>query len=433
MVFLNIQLNANMPRPAIPKPGFSLLRLHSSKKPHNILNLSSQAKTDLINSIAQDIEGCIWAVGYYVKMGVLNSTHTLGFDQVINDIRGDDRRENEKILSWASNKIERYKKRARAEKRRAKKLAARLRDRKSPDYDSSSSYPEMSLMKNCFAVTLDEQSHGKPPLALNRNVTVEREISKSNDASEELEQQPMTSLPILQPPHCSADIDTSIEPVSAAVEDDRSSWISLRWTQFRNGFYYQDSTSIDIVGRVHGNPMKLTVHLVVYIFPNQTVPFVFHDYPTFLSLLYLFSQTFAKLIELRIKWSKKEGIKNNGDVWLKFSLITFLLPKQSLVPTTPPKSEIKWQKIVPMRLNLWINFFNWAMQLNYTSEDEDNKIKPNTDWKYPRIKHWSVSISVSPPLSRELNGIWSVLISGCLGTIRISLPQYGRGFFKFAR
>ncbi|EED21008.1 hypothetical protein TSTA_082410 [Talaromyces stipitatus ATCC 10500] len=155
------QVNIKMPRPATPKPGFSLLRLNNSKKPHNIASLSTQAKINLINSIAQDIEGCIWAVGHYVKLGVLDSTHTLGFDQVLNDIYKDERSDNEEVLLWALRSMERYKKQARAERKRAKRLDAKLRrergeeqgngdhsDDENPiDSDSSTAYPEMKSMK----------------------------------------------------------------------------------------------------------------------------------------------------------------------------------------------------------------------------------------------------------------------------------------------
>lgn len=151
------QVNINMPRPANPKPGFSLLRIHSSKKPHNIANLSAKGKADLINSIAQDIEGCIWAIGHYVKLGVLDSSHTLGFDQVINDIHNDERHENDKVLQRALRKVERYKKRAKVQRKRCKRLETRLRrergeaiEERSTDSDSSTPYSEMASMQTTF-------------------------------------------------------------------------------------------------------------------------------------------------------------------------------------------------------------------------------------------------------------------------------------------
>lgn len=159
------QLYIKMPRPANPKPGFSLLRIHSSKKPHNIANLSTKAKAELINSIAQDIEGCIWAIGHYSKLGVLDSTHTLGFDQVINDIHNDERHENEEVLQRTLRKLQRYKKRAKVQKKRCKRLEDKLRKERAKgseegpnDSDTSTVYPEMASMQTTFS-TRDGSSH----------------------------------------------------------------------------------------------------------------------------------------------------------------------------------------------------------------------------------------------------------------------------------
>lgn len=175
------QVNITMPRPANPKPGFSLLRIHSSKKPHNIANLSNKAKADLINSIAQDIEGCIWAIGHYVKLGVLDSSHTLGFDQVINDIHNDERHENEKVLQRALRKLERYKKRAKAQKKRYERLETKLRKERgeaieegSTDSDSLIAYSEMASMQTTF-------------LARDGNSDEESQITTSNGTGQGLQ------------------------------------------------------------------------------------------------------------------------------------------------------------------------------------------------------------------------------------------------------
>ena len=148
-----------MPRPATPRPGFSLLRIHNSKKPHNIANLSAKAKADLIDSIAQDIEGCIWAIGHYSKLGVLNATHTLGFDQVIKDIYEEEHNRNEKMLRGVMRRLKRYKKQVRSQRKQCRRLEANLREKRqaaieeggSMDSDSSSVYSQMASMQTTFS------------------------------------------------------------------------------------------------------------------------------------------------------------------------------------------------------------------------------------------------------------------------------------------
>lgn len=159
------KVNIKMPRPANPKPGFSLLRIHSSQKPHSIANLSTKAKADLINSIAQDIEGCIWAIGHYVKLGILDSSHTLGFDQVINDIHNGERLENEELLQRALRKVEHYKKLAKAQRKRCKRLEAKLRKERtlrieegSIDSDSLTVCSEMASMQTTFCPNESSQT-----------------------------------------------------------------------------------------------------------------------------------------------------------------------------------------------------------------------------------------------------------------------------------
>lgn len=116
-----------MPRPAIPKPGYSLLRLHNSQNPHIVAKLSPTAKTTLINSIAQDIEGCIWAVGQYIRLGVLDASNTLEFDHVINDIHREEREEMEKLLQKMVDKMEAFKQQAKTAKRQLKRFRAKRR------------------------------------------------------------------------------------------------------------------------------------------------------------------------------------------------------------------------------------------------------------------------------------------------------------------
>lgn len=197
------QVNINMPRPANPKPGFSLLRIHNSKKPHNIANLSTKAKVDLINSIAQDIEGCIWAIGHYVKLGVLDSSHTLGFDQVINDIHNSERYENEEVLRWAVRRVNRYKKRAKAERKRCKRLEAKLRKERregGDDSDSSTPYLEMAPMQSTFSTRNDGSSNEGSPSTVNTNVGTAQE-TQGNALIQSMEppDEPMTSPPLLPP------------------------------------------------------------------------------------------------------------------------------------------------------------------------------------------------------------------------------------------
>jgi hypothetical protein len=209
------QVNISMPRPANPKPGFSLLRIHNSKKPHNIANLSTKAKADLINSIAQDIEGCIWAIGHYVKLGVLDSKHTLGFDQVINDIHNDERHENEEVLLRALRKLERYKKRAKAQRKRCKRLEAKLRKERgqateegSTDSDSSTMYSEMASMQTTFS-TRDGSSSGGSQLTFNTSNGTEQGLqSNAPIPSVEPLDEPMTSPPAPpSPPRRSMEVE----------------------------------------------------------------------------------------------------------------------------------------------------------------------------------------------------------------------------------
>ncbi|OKL61581.1 hypothetical protein UA08_03262 [Talaromyces atroroseus] len=119
-----------MPRPAIPKPGFSVLRLHNSKNPHLIAHLSSAEKRNLLNSVAQDIEGCIWVVGHYIQSGHLDATHTFEFDQIINEIHRDERDEMEKKLRKMTVKTKIYKRREKALRREMKKRQERRRQRR---------------------------------------------------------------------------------------------------------------------------------------------------------------------------------------------------------------------------------------------------------------------------------------------------------------
>ncbi|CRG90927.1 hypothetical protein PISL3812_07973 [Talaromyces islandicus] len=107
-----------MPRPALPRPGFSLLRLHNTQNPHRITTLSPSAKTNLVDSVAQDIEGCIYAIGYYADSGVLDAENTLQFDQVIQNIKSDERRALRKMF----RKMRAYKKEASRAKTRYKKI-----------------------------------------------------------------------------------------------------------------------------------------------------------------------------------------------------------------------------------------------------------------------------------------------------------------------
>ena len=201
------QVNINMPRPANPKPGFSLLRIHSSKKPHNIANLSAKAKVDLINSIAQDIEGCIWAIGHYVKLGVLDSSHTLGFDQVINDIHNDERHENDKVLQRALRKVERYKKRAKAQRKRCKRLETRLRSERgeaieegSTDSDSSTPYSEMASMQTTFLARGGSSNEGhQTTLNTSNNGAGQGLQGNAPIQSVEFPDEPMTSPPPAPP------------------------------------------------------------------------------------------------------------------------------------------------------------------------------------------------------------------------------------------
>ncbi|KAH8703082.1 hypothetical protein BGW36DRAFT_354515 [Talaromyces proteolyticus] len=109
-----------MPRPALPKPGFSLLRLHNTQNPHHIATLSSAAKTSLIDSIAEDIEGCVYVIGHYCQTGVLDTNNTVQFDQVIRKIKHGERRALRKTLQ-----------RMRSLKKQAKKAKKGLRMMKS--------------------------------------------------------------------------------------------------------------------------------------------------------------------------------------------------------------------------------------------------------------------------------------------------------------
>jgi hypothetical protein len=119
-----------MPRPAIPKPGFSVLRLHNSKHPHLITHLSSIEKINLMNSVAQDIEGCIWVVGHYIQSGHLDATHTFEFDHIINEIHRGERDELEERLQKMSAKAKIYKRRAKEMRREAKRGRDRRRQKK---------------------------------------------------------------------------------------------------------------------------------------------------------------------------------------------------------------------------------------------------------------------------------------------------------------
>lgn len=107
-----------MPRPALPRPGFSLLRLHNTQSPHRIATLSPTAKTSLVDSIAQDIEGCIYAIGYYTDSGVLDAENTLQFDQVMQKIKSEEKHALRKMF----RKIKVYKKEASKAKRGYKKI-----------------------------------------------------------------------------------------------------------------------------------------------------------------------------------------------------------------------------------------------------------------------------------------------------------------------
>ncbi|RAO66541.1 uncharacterized protein BHQ10_002553 [Talaromyces amestolkiae] len=210
------QVNIKMPRPANPKPGFSLLRIHSSQKPHNIANLSTKAKAELINSIAQDIEGCIWAIGHYSKLGVLDSTHTLGFDQVINDIHNDERHENKEVLQRTLRKLERYKKRAKAQKKRCKRLEAKLQKERakhteegSNDSDTSTIYSEMASMQTTFS-TRDGKSNEAFRSAINGGDGTGQALQGTAPIqSVESPDEPMTSPPpaFPSPPRRSMEVD----------------------------------------------------------------------------------------------------------------------------------------------------------------------------------------------------------------------------------
>jgi hypothetical protein len=107
-----------MPRPTLPKPGFSLLRLHNTQSPHHIATLSSTAKTNLVDSIAQDIEGCIYAIGYYINSGVLDAENTLQFDQVIQTIKREERHALRKMF----RRVRVYRKKASKAKKGYKKI-----------------------------------------------------------------------------------------------------------------------------------------------------------------------------------------------------------------------------------------------------------------------------------------------------------------------
>ncbi|KAE8553900.1 hypothetical protein TMatcc_006613 [Talaromyces marneffei ATCC 18224] len=192
-----------MPCPANPKPGFSVLRIHSSKRPHNIANLSSKAKKELINSIAQDIEGCIWAVGHYVKLGVLDSTHTLGFDQVINDIHNTERYENEEVLHWAVRRLKRYKKRARAERKRCKKLETKLRketekdsEEDSTDSESSPVYSKMASMQTTFS----SRDNGSPGEGCSTTINTRNGIGQGMKGNVSIQSVESVDEPMISPP-----------------------------------------------------------------------------------------------------------------------------------------------------------------------------------------------------------------------------------------
>jgi hypothetical protein len=107
-----------MPRPALPKPGFSLLRLHNTQSPNRIATLSPTAKTNLIDSVAQDIEGCIYAIGYYTHSGVLDAENTLQFDQVMQKIKNEEKHALRKMF----RKVKVYKKKSSRAKREYKKI-----------------------------------------------------------------------------------------------------------------------------------------------------------------------------------------------------------------------------------------------------------------------------------------------------------------------
>lgn len=229
------QVNIKMPRPANPKPGFSLLRIHSSQKPHNIANLSTKAKAELINSIAQDIEGCIWAIGHYSKLGVLDSTHTLGFDQVINDIHNDQRHENEEMLQRTLHKLERYKKRTKAQKKRCKRLEAKLQKERAKrteestnDSDTSTVYSEIASMQTTFS-TREGHSNKASQSAINTaNDTGEGLQRTAPIQSVEFPDEPMASPPpaIPSPPRRSMEFDYQ-KTVHFQLPCEQKTWQSI--------------------------------------------------------------------------------------------------------------------------------------------------------------------------------------------------------------
>lgn len=141
-----------MPRPAVPKPGFSLLRLHNSQNPHRIATLSPAAKTSLIDSVAQDIEGCIYAIGYYTDSGVLSSQNTMQFDQVMQKIKSEEKRALRKIV----RKARAYKKMASEANRGFRKIRRLIKkERRQRDFDSDAVVEQASASdhEECVAST----------------------------------------------------------------------------------------------------------------------------------------------------------------------------------------------------------------------------------------------------------------------------------------